>query len=118
MTAGWSYTTFEVIELSLALYAIFLLIVFFILVCKSHSHYVNYDKFTVPKLIVGIFIFCTCLSGIYIYEKRDDALLRNIESGYIIYINGIEVDADTIDINEYSNIKVDDKNQYIIITVE
>lgn len=115
--AEWSYTTWEVLALAASLYAVFLISLLFILIHKSHDLESDYDKFTIPKIIVGIFLLFTCLSRLYICEIKEEVLLKNIESGYFIYLNGIRVEADTIDIMEYSNIKVCDEKKYIIITV-
>lgn len=40
----------------------------------------------------------------------------NISNGYSVYVNGVEVDAENIHIEDYSHISIDDENRKIILT--
>lgn len=41
-----------------------------------------------------------------------------IEEQYCVYINGIEMDMKNVDLYSYSNIKYDDENKKVIITID
>lgn len=109
---------YEFAEILCAIVTLALLIIFFALIVKSHDMFVDYYSFTIPKIFVGIVLAVAVICGLHFNTQKMNVTKLNIKEGYTIFINGVEVDADTINIDEYSNIKVDDKNQYIIITVE
>lgn len=72
-------------------------------------------------LIMGFVIIC----GLHDYNTKEIQKIRAeskielenaLENQYEIYVNGIKVDINTIDIDAYDSIKIDDENKYIIIT--
>ena len=72
-------------------------------------------------LVIGLTIVC----GLCNYSTKEMQKIRAeskmelenaLENQYEIYVNGIKVDINTIDIDAYDNIKIDNENKYIIIT--
>lgn len=89
--------------------------------CGTHS------SKDVLKKRIGIFVIIIGLSLLFVglpviqhvrITEHQKKLIAAIENGYVIYINGTEVSANTINIEEYSNITIDKENQFIIITLD
>lgn len=108
----------EFAESICTIFALIAVIVFFVLIAKSHLTFEDYHPYTFPKFIVGIIWVASIIFGLVFNNEKTNVTQQNLQNGYRVFINGIEVDADTIDIKQYSNIKVDDENKYIIITVK
>lgn len=72
-------------------------------------------------LIIGLFVFyCVslCFDWYLDLQIKQDALDKVSNQDYVVYVNGQEVDADTVRIEGFRDVKVDDDNKYIIITVD
>ncbi len=65
-------------------------------------------------MIIMAILACFGYGGIH-NEVKD-----KIDKGYIVYVNGTEVDPDKIEIDKYSPraFSIDDNNDMILITVE
>lgn len=70
----------------------------------------------VAMIVISIICLLICV-GLCIYidiETREQAKV-NIENGYEVYLNGVKVNPDTININSY-NITIKDDDKIIILS--
>jgi len=89
--------------------------------CGKHSSKQLIGKyFGIFIMVIGMVLMIVgpCTISYINDTKQQEKIEEDVESGYSVYINGEEVAADTIDIDSYSNIVIDDENKYIIITVD
>ena len=50
--------------------------------------------------------------------KKQEQTVIALENNYCAYINGVEVDINTIDIEAFSNVKFDDEAKQVLISIE
>lgn len=98
--------------------AIFLQVISLILFFTSepYSPWSDNSRREASMLFFGGAVVVFFVGALFLENLEQQMEQEAIQQGYIIYINGVEVEANTINIEEYDNVKIDDENGYIIIT--
>lgn len=85
---------------------------------NNNNSNIAWDGDTVA-LFALIIVSCVVLVFSLIDMQESDIhkiAADSISNGYSVYVNGIEVDAENIRIEDYSHISIDDENRKVILT--
>lgn len=91
--------------------------------CVNDKKASRFEKLMVISAIVGIcFLLALLISALinYHYEEAFNNIIKENTNSYTIYVNGIEVEPDNIDIDKFNfeDISVDDEHHKIFVVMD
>jgi len=91
--------------------------------CVNEKKESMFHKLTIASAIFGVCSLFSLLISTLIdchYEDKFNTLIKENMDSYSLYVNGIEVEPDNIDIDKFSfeDISVDDENHKIFVVMD
>lgn len=91
--------------------------------CKDSKKALIFDRLMCISAIFGVCSLLSILISVLInchYEEKFNNIIKENTNSYSLYVNGIEVEANNIDIDKFNfeDISVDDENHKIFVVMD
>lgn len=73
---------------------------------------------TMEKVLIVLLGVIVVISSVFVYQEKSKRANLDLaqREGYTFYLNGNEVDADTIDFKQYSNVSFDNEKNVVYMS--